>query len=284
MKKGKDGFYNLYIKRILDLVLALILSVPALIIIAICCVVIRAESKGPAFFVQERPGYKGRIFKIYKLRTMRIETERDGRPLSDMERMTKSGRIIRKLSLDELPQILNILKGEMSFIGNRPLLVEYLELYSPEQMRRHDVRPGISGWAQVNGRNALTWEQKFEKDVFYVDNVCFGLDMKILFMTVRDVLLHRGINAGANIGRGVIINTCSSVDHDCVIGDFCHIAVGAHLAGTAAVGAQTLIGAGAAVINNLTVAADVTVGAGAAVIGHITETGTYVGVPARKVN
>lgn len=198
MKKGKDGIYNRYIKRVFDLIFAIIIAVPSLFLVAVCYVAIKLESKGPAFFVQERPGYKGKIFKIYKLRTMRVETEIDGRKLTDMERMTKSGAIIRKLSLDELPQVLNILKGEMSFIGNRPLLVKYLELYSPEQMRRHDVRPGISGWAQVNGRNELTWEQKFECDVWYVDNICFTLDLKILFMTVKNVLNHSGINAGEN--------------------------------------------------------------------------------------
>ncbi len=198
MKKGKDGIYSKYIKRILDLILAIILSAPAFLIVVLCCIAIKIESKGPAFFVQERPGYKGKVFKIYKLRTMRVETVKDGKHLSDMERMTRSGRIIRMLSLDELPQILNILKGEMSFIGNRPLLVKYLPLYTPEQMRRHDVRPGISGWAQVNGRNEITWEQKFEKDVYYVDNVSFALDMKILFMTVKNVFARSGINAGVN--------------------------------------------------------------------------------------
>ena len=115
-----------------------------------------------------------------------------------MERMTKSGKIIRKLSFDELPQILNILKGDMSFIGNRPLLVKYLSLYSPEQMRRHEVRPGISGWAQVNGRNELSWEEKFALDVYYVDNVSFALDLKILFLTIKNVLTHKGINSGEN--------------------------------------------------------------------------------------
>lgn len=198
VKKAENGIYNKYIKRILDLILALILFFPALFLVSLCYVAIKAESKGPAFFVQERPGYKGKVFKIYKLRTMRIETEKDGKKLSDMERMTKTGVIIRKLSLDELPQILNILKGEMSFIGNRPLLVRYLDLYTPEQMRRHDVRPGISGWAQVNGRNELTWEQKFERDIWYVDHVSFKLDVKILFMTVKNVLRHSGINAGIN--------------------------------------------------------------------------------------
>lgn len=198
MKKGKDGIYNRYIKRALDLLLAAILAIPATIIVAACYVSIKLESRGPAFFVQDRPGYCGKVFRIYKLRTMIVETERNGVLLSDMERTTKTGRVIRKLSLDELPQILNVLKGEMSFIGPRPLLTQYLDLYTPEQMRRHDVRPGISGWAQVNGRNELSWEQKFERDVWYADNVCFGLDVKILFMTVQNVLQHSGINAGVN--------------------------------------------------------------------------------------
>ncbi|MEG2623280.1 MAG: sugar transferase, partial [Clostridia bacterium] len=127
-----------------------------------------------------------------------VETEHDGRQLSDMERMTKSGRIIRACSFDELPQIFNILLGQMSFIGPRPLLVRYLPLYSAEQMRRHDILPGISGWAQVNGRNELTWEQKFERDVWYVDNMSFKLDVKILVLTIMNVLKHRGINAGVN--------------------------------------------------------------------------------------
>lgn len=198
MIKGCNGVYNRYIKRALDIILAVILAVPALVIVGICYIAIKIESPGPAFFVQERPGLKGRIFKVYKLRTMRVETEKDGRRLSDMERMTKSGRIIRKLSFDELPQILNILKGEMSFIGNRPLLVKYLDFYSDEQMRRHDVRPGISGWAQVNGRNEISWEQKFSLDVWYVDNVSFGVDVKILFLTIKNVLTHKGINAAEN--------------------------------------------------------------------------------------
>lgn len=198
VKKGSRGIYNRFFKRLLDVLIALILFIPALGIVTICYLAIKIESKGPAFFVQERPGYKGKVFKIYKLRTMRVDTEKDGRKLSDMERMTKTGVVIRKLSLDELPQILNILKGEMSFIGNRPLLVKYLDYYTPEQMRRHDVRPGISGWAQVNGRNELTWEQKFERDVWYVDNVSFTLDVKIFFMTIKNVFNHCGVNAGIN--------------------------------------------------------------------------------------
>ena len=192
----------LYIKYVLDMLLALALLLPALAAVSLCYILIKMETKGPAFFVQDRPGYKGKLFKIYKLRTMVEQTQRDGKALSDMERMTRIGRVIRALSLDELPQMLNILKGEMSFIGPRPLLVQYLPLYSPQQMRRHDVRPGISGWAQVNGRNELSWEQKFERDVWYVDHMSFGLDMKILWMTIRNVLIRKGINAGVDETMG----------------------------------------------------------------------------------
>ncbi len=188
----------LTVKRILDLLLAAILTVPAALIVGVCAVFIRLESPGPIFFRQDRAGYHGQVFHIFKLRSMIVPTERDGKPLSDMERLTKSGKLIRKCSFDELPQLLNIFKGEMSFIGPRPLLVRYLPLYSPEQMRRHDVLPGVSGWAQVNGRNELTWEQKFERDVWYVDHISFGLDIKILFMTVKNILTHQGINAGVN--------------------------------------------------------------------------------------
>ncbi|NLC31811.1 MAG: sugar transferase [Clostridiales bacterium] len=187
-----------YIKYVLDMLLALVLLLPALAAVSLCYILIKMETKGPALFVQDRAGYKGKLFKIYKLRTMIEQTKRDGKALSDMERMTRTGRVIRALSLDELPQLLNILKGEMSFIGPRPLLVQYLPLYSPQQMRRHDVRPGISGWAQVNGRNELSWEQKFERDVWYVDHMSFGLDMKILWMTIMNVLKRRGINAGVS--------------------------------------------------------------------------------------
>lgn len=186
------------IKRVIDVIASFILLIPASMIIGVCYIAIKAETKGPAFFVQERPGYQGKIFPLVKLRTMTLETERDGRKLSDMERMTKAGRIIRACSFDELPQIWNILKGEMSFIGPRPLLPEYLPLYTKEQMRRHDVRPGISGWAQVNGRNELTWEQKFERDLWYVDHLSFWLDLQILWMTVANVFRRQGINAGVS--------------------------------------------------------------------------------------
>lgn len=191
-------FYRRYAKRTLDILLALILLMPALLIVTVCYIAIKLETRGSAFFVQQRPGYKGRIFSIYKLRTMIVETERDGVPLSDMERMTKIGRIIRTCSFDELPQLWNILRGEMSFIGPRPLLPEYLPLYTAEQARRHDVLPGISGWAQVNGRNEISWEQKFQRDVWYVDHVGLGLDIRILWMTVVGVFRRRGVNAGVS--------------------------------------------------------------------------------------
>lgn len=187
-----------YIKRFIDLLLTLLLLVPAFLLIAICYIAIKLETKGPAFFVQERPGYRGKIFKIYKLRTMIVDTQKDGRELSDMERITKTGRLVRGLSLDELPQLYNVLLGQMSFVGPRPLLVRYLPLYSKEQMRRHDVLPGISGWAQVNGRNEISWEQKFERDVWYVDHMSFGLDLKIFWLTIWNVLHRSGINAGVN--------------------------------------------------------------------------------------
>lgn len=198
MKKELYARPYMRLKRVLDLLLALLLSPLALLIVSLCYAGIKLESHGPAFFVQERPGYKGKIFRIYKLRSMSVETERNGVPLSDMERMTRMGRVIRACSFDELPQLYNILRGEMSFIGPRPLLVKYLPLYTKEQMRRHDVLPGISGWAQVNGRNEISWEQKFERDVWYVDHVCFRLDVKIFWMTICNVLRREGINSGSN--------------------------------------------------------------------------------------
>ena len=198
MKKGKDGFYCRYIKRVLDIILAFIIIIPAFFIAALCHIGIKLETKGPAFFVQQRPGKDEKIFSLYKLRTMIAETERDGTTLSDMERITKAGRIIRACSFDELPQLWNILKGDMSFIGPRPLLVQYLTLYTPEQAQRHDVLPGISGWAQVNGRNEITWENKFERDIWYVNQVSLGLDIKIFFITFWNVLHRSGINAGIN--------------------------------------------------------------------------------------
>lgn len=209
----------LRIKRYTDFLLALILALPALFIVGICYIAIKAETRGPAFFVQERPGYKGQIFKIYKLRTMIMETERNDCPLSDMERITKIGYLVRRCSFDELPQILNIIKGEMSFIGPRPLLPAYLAFYTKEQMRRHDVLPGISGWAQVNGRNELSWDQKFERDVWYADHVSFALDCKIFWMTIANVLKRQGINAGVGETMQVFRGSGESVRMENVLGE-----------------------------------------------------------------
>ena len=151
-----------------------------------------------AFFTQDRPGLHGKIFKIYKFKTMNDACDSDGNILPDGERLTPIGKFIRKLSLDELPQLWNVLKGDMSLIGPRPLLPQYLALYSSEQARRHNVRPGITGWAQVNGRNAISWTQKFILDCYYVDNISFALDVKILFMTVRKVIIREGISQEGN--------------------------------------------------------------------------------------
>nr|WP_320148052.1 sugar transferase [uncultured Anaeromusa sp.] len=156
---------------------------------------------GPVFFCQQRPGYKGYPFVIYKLRTMVELFDNQGNLLPDKERMTWIGSIVRKASLDEVPQLWNVLKGEMSLVGPRPLLMEYLPLYSPEQMRRHDVLPGITGWAQVNGRNAISWEERFELDVWYVKNQSVYLDLKIILMTLKRVAFSEGI---AQEGRATI--------------------------------------------------------------------------------
>lgn len=184
-----------WVKRVLDLLLALLLLPLAALLIGVCALILRLETGESPFFVQERPGYKGEVFRMYKLRTMCTETEREGKPLSDMERMSKAGRRIRAMSLDELPQLLNILKGDMSFIGPRPLLTAYLPLYTEEQRHRHDVLPGISGWAQVNGRNEISWEQKFERDVWYAEHMSFQLDVKIFWMTLCKVAGREGVNA-----------------------------------------------------------------------------------------
>jgi undecaprenyl phosphate N,N'-diacetylbacillosamine 1-phosphate transferase len=153
-------------------------------------------------FKQERPGKNGEIFTIYKIRTMSKVTHVNGIKLKDAERLTSIGRIIRKLSLDELPQLWNVVKGEMSFVGPRPLLPKYLPLYSSEQAKRHNVRPGITGWAQVNGRNAISWEEKFKYDVYYVDHISLLLDLKVLWLTVMKVLKREGINSSENITMG----------------------------------------------------------------------------------
>lgn len=187
--------YRNCIKRILDFCIALCaLSVLWPILLVITIFLHFANKGAGAFFTQERPGKNAKIFRVIKYKTMTDERDADGKLLPDAQRLTKIGKIVRSLSIDELPQLFNVLKGDMSFVGPRPLLVKYLPLYSKEQMRRHDVRPGITGWAQVNGRNAITHTKKFEYDVWYVDNISFLLDIKILFLTIKKVFVREGIS------------------------------------------------------------------------------------------
>lgn len=183
------------IKRLLDLLACilglLMFAVPLLVLIWL----VRRKLGSPVFFRQTRPGLKGKLFEMVKFRTMTDERGPDGQLLPDKDRLTPFGRWLRASSLDELPELWNVLKGEMSLVGPRPLLVEYLPLYTPEQARRHEVRPGITGWAQVNGRNAISWEEKFKLDVWYVDNQSLWLDLKILWLTIKKVLVRDGISA-----------------------------------------------------------------------------------------
>ena len=181
-------------KRIFDLTFALIALIILSPVLILTAIFVRIFIGSPILFTQQRPGYKGRPFHIYKFRSMTNRFARDGSLLPDAERLTRFGRILRSLSLDELPELFNILRGEMSFVGPRPLLMDYLPLYSPEQMRRHDVMPGLTGWAQVNGRNAIDWPARFRMDVWYVDNWSFWLDIRIIFMTVSKVILREGVN------------------------------------------------------------------------------------------
>ncbi|ROZ81152.1 sugar transferase [Pseudomonas neustonica] len=183
------------LKRCLDILtslLGLILLTP---VIALVAWQINRQMGSPVLFRQARPGLNGKPFEMIKFRTMKDALDADGNPLPDSERLTAFGQFLRSSSLDELPELWNVLKGDMSLVGPRPLLMEYLPLYSAEQVRRHDVRPGITGWAQINGRNALSWEEKFKLDVWYVDNQSFWLDIKILFLTVKKVLVRDGISA-----------------------------------------------------------------------------------------
>lgn len=187
------------VKRIFDSLTALttfILFLPILIVVAM---LVRMKLGTPIFFTQTRPGEKGKLFKMIKFRTMRDLYDADGNLLPDEMRMTKFGRFLRATSLDELPGLWNVIKGDISLVGPRPLLVEYLPLYSNEQARRHDVKPGITGWAQVNGRNAISWEEKFRLDCWYVDNHSFWLDVKILFLTIKKVFIREGISSESHV-------------------------------------------------------------------------------------
>ena len=187
--------YSKYFKRLFDLFVTIIFLLILSPIIVFTAFAIFFTNKEDPFFYQLRPGKNDKIFKIIKFKTMNDKKDTDGKLLSDAERLTKIGNFVRKTSLDELPQLINVLKGEMSLIGPRPLLPEYLPLYNETQKKRHEVRPGITGWAQVNGRNAISWSQKFEFDVWYVNHVSFLLDCKILFLTINKVFKREGINS-----------------------------------------------------------------------------------------
>lgn len=194
LKKRSESIGGRLLKRAFDLGVALLLLTMLSPVILVVGVLVRTKLGSPVIFRQPRPGLHGKIFSVLKFRTMNAATDAMGQLLPDEARLTALGKWLRRLSLDELPQLMNVLRGEMSLVGPRPLLVEYLPLYSPEQARRHEARPGITGWAQVNGRNAISWEQKFEFDVWYVDHQTFWLDMKILVLTAKKVLARDGIS------------------------------------------------------------------------------------------
>jgi len=187
--------YPAFGKRAFDLVLVTVTSPIWLTLVAIIAVGLRLAQGQPVLFQQKRPGRKGEPFTLLKFRTMTTSRGPDGTPLADKDRLTRMGRLIRRTSLDELPELINVLRGEMSLVGPRPLLMQYLDRYTKQQARRHEVLPGITGWAQVNGRHALTWEEKFDFDTWYVDNVSFWLDLKILGMTIWKVLKGEGLSA-----------------------------------------------------------------------------------------
>jgi len=187
--------YKRFFKRFFDFILAFLafFIFSPIFLITVCLLIV--SNRGKPFFFQTRPGKNGELFKIIKFKTMNDKRGEDGELLPDADRLTVTGQMVRKLSLDEIPQLLNVIIGDMSLVGPRPLLVEYLSLYNQEQARRHDIRPGITGWAQVNGRNAISWKKKFELDVFYVDHLSFWLDLKILLLTIQKVFVREGISA-----------------------------------------------------------------------------------------
>ncbi|WP_281274245.1 sugar transferase [Lysinibacillus antri] len=194
MNQTKGRIYRRYIKRPFDFFLALVALIMFIPLLLIVSLLVRIKLGSPVIFKQKRPGLNEKIFTLYKFRTMTDERDENGNLLSEDLRITKFGSFLRSTSLDELPELINIVKGDMSIIGPRPLLVRYLPLYNDQQKRRHEVRPGLSGLAQINGRNSISWEEKFELDVRYVDNISFINDLKILLLTIRKVILREGIN------------------------------------------------------------------------------------------
>ncbi|MGX5631091.1 sugar transferase [Bacillus thuringiensis] len=195
MRSSKVGIYGRFIKRPMDFILSLIAIIMLSPVFLIVAFLVKTKLGSPVLFKQERPGLNGTIFKMYKFRTMTDEKNENGELLSDSIRLTKFGKFLRSTSLDELPGLFNIFKGDMSIIGPRPLLVQYLPLYNEHQKRRHEVRPGLSGLAQVNGRNAISWEEKFNYDVEYVENISFITDWKIILLTIKKVFIREGINS-----------------------------------------------------------------------------------------
>lgn len=187
--------YKSYIKRPMDFILSLIAIIVLSPVLLVVAILVRTKLGSPVIFKQKRPGLNEKIFTMYKFRTMTDERDKFGELLDDSERLTKFGKFLRSTSIDELPELFNILKGDMSVVGPRPLLIQYLPLYDEHQKCRHDVRPGLSGWAQVNGRNAISWEDKFDLDVEYVNNVGFVLDWKIIFLTIKKVFVKEGISS-----------------------------------------------------------------------------------------
>ena len=194
MPSKRGGIYSKYIKRIMDFVLSLCFIIVISPILFILIILGFLKMKGNPFFIQERPGWHEKIFKLIKFRTMSNEKDNNGNLLSDEVRLNSYGKFLRVTSLDELPELFNICKGDMSLIGPRPLLIEYLSWYSKEEHRRHDVRPGLTGWAQVNGRNNLDWDHRFQKDIYYVDHLSFAFDLKIFFLTIKRVLIREDIS------------------------------------------------------------------------------------------
>jgi undecaprenyl phosphate N,N'-diacetylbacillosamine 1-phosphate transferase len=191
--------YKIYIKRLLDIFISASLLLLTLPVNFIVVIVLFLANKGSVFFIQERPGKDGKLFSIIKYKTMNDIKDADGNLLSDDERLSKTGKFVRSYSIDEIPQLINVLKGDLSLVGPRPLLKEYLSLYNDFQKRRHEVLPGITGWAQVNGRNAITWEKKFELDVWYVDNLSFLLDCRIIFYTIFKVLQKNDVSSPTSV-------------------------------------------------------------------------------------
>lgn len=210
--KHKAGFYEKYIKRALDIVLSGIAMIVLSPVMLITAILVRINLGSPVVFCQERPGKDEIIFKMHKFRTMTDERNENGELLPDEKRLTEFGKTLRSLSLDELPELWDIFRGKMSIVGPRPLLVKYLPLYSEEQHHRHDIKPGLTGWAQVNGRNLTSWEERFEHDIYYVNHVSFLMDIKIVFATVRCVFAREGINAEGSATMEAFAGTSDALE------------------------------------------------------------------------